>query len=253
MIEQENSVISESELTRYARQVILFGKEGQESLKKARVFIAGAGGLGCPIALYLVAAGVGHIRLVDNDQVDLSNLNRQILHWEKDLGRRKCDSAVEKLKALNSDVILEAFDITISDSNADELVDSADIIVDAMDNFDTRYILNHVALCNKIPLVHGAVRGFDGQVTTIVPEKTACLRCIFPMPPPPEVFPVIGVTPGIIGLIQANEVLKFLLRTGRPLENRLLIWNGLDADLETITITRDPCCEECGEEPSIRK
>jgi molybdopterin/thiamine biosynthesis adenylyltransferase len=241
-------VISEIELTRYARQVILFGKEGQEKLKKARVFIAGAGGLGCPIALYLVAAGVGHIRIVDNDHVDLTNLNRQILHWEKDLGRRKCDSAVEKLKALNSDVILDALDITISDSNAGELVGSADLIVDAMDNFETRYVLNHVACLKKIPLVHGAVRGFDGQATTIVPGKTACLRCIFPRPPPPEVFPVIGVTPGIIGLIQANEVLKYLLRTGRPLENRLLIWNGLDAELDTITITRDPCCEECGEE-----
>jgi adenylyltransferase/sulfurtransferase len=141
--------------------VILFGEEGQEKLKKSRVFIAGAGGLGCPIALYLVAAGVGYIRLVDNDHVDLTNLNRQILHWEKDLGRRKCDSAVEKLKALNSEVILDPLDITINDSNAGELVGSADLIVDAMDNFDTRYILNHVACLKEIPLVHGAVRGFD--------------------------------------------------------------------------------------------
>ena len=235
------------ELTRYARQMILFGKEGQDKLKSARVFIAGVGGLGCPIALYLVAAGVGDIRLVDHDHVDLTNLNRQILHWEKDLGRKKCDSAVEKLKALNSDVILEALDSTISNSNAVDLVGDADIIVDAMDNFETRYILNHVACLKEIPLVHGAIRGFDGQITTIVPGKTACLRCIFPRPPPPEVFPVIGVTSGVIGLIQANEVLKFLLRTGRPLENRLLIWNGLEAELDTITITRDPCCEECGE------
>lgn len=240
-------MIGERELTRYARQMILFGREGQDKLKSARVFIAGVGGLGCPIALYLAAAGVGDIRLVDHDHVDLTNLNRQILHWEKDLGRTKCDSAVEKLKALNSDIILEALDSTISNSNAVDLVGDADIIVDAMDNFETRYILNHVACLKEIPLVHGAIRGFDGQVTTIVPGKTACLRCIFPRPPPPEVFPVIGVTSGVIGLIQANEVLKFLLRTGRPLENRLLIWNGLDAELDTITITRDPCCEECGE------
>ncbi len=246
-------MISESELTRYARQITLFGKEGQEKLKSARVFIAGAGGLGCPIALYLAAAGIGHIRLADNDRVDLTNLNRQILHWERDVGRRKCDSVVEKLKAFNSDVTLEALNVTIDEKNAQDLVGNADLIVDAMDNFDTRYVLNHIARRNEIPLMHGAVRGFDGQATTIMPGKTACLRCIFPRPPPQEVFPVIGVTPGVIGLIQANEVLKYLLGIGKPLENRLLIWNGLEAELETITITRDPCSEECGEKASFKR
>lgn len=226
--------------------MLLFGQEGQERIAESSVFIAGAGGLGCPVALYLATAGVGKITLVDHDTVELSNLNRQVLHWEEDIGRRKSESAAWKLARINSTIAIDARCVTIDESNAAELVGDADLIVDAMDNFGTRYILNRVAIGKGIPLFHGAIRGFDGQVTTVVPGKTACLRCIFPHPPPAEEFPVVGATPGIIGLIQANEVIKYITGAGPDLGNRLLLWNGIDATLETLPLERDPCCTECG-------
>lgn len=239
-------MFSAQELERYKRQILLFGEEGQEKLKKANIVIAGAGGLGSPVSIYLAVAGVGTLTVVDRDVVDRSNLNRQILHRDIDIGRKKVESAQEKLEALNPDIRLNVIDTTIDESNCARLVGNADGIVDAMDNYPTRYLLNEVALSKNIPLFHGAIRGFHGQATTIVPGKTACLRCIFPCAPPQEVFPVVGATPGIIGTIQANEVIKYLVGIGDLLENRLLIWDGMTSRAEEISFSKNPACPTCG-------
>lgn len=225
---------------------MLFGEGGQERLKNATIFIAGAGGLGSPVSIYLAVAGVGRIILVDKDAVERTNLNRQILHHDRDIGRKKTASAEEKLRAINPDITVEVLDTTIDETNVHELVGNADGIVDAMDNFPTRYLLNRVALKMGIPLFHGAIRGLYGQATTVLPGKTACLRCVFPHPPPKEVFPVVGVTPGFIGMVQATEVVKYLVGTGELLANRLLLWDGERAVVEEIALERDPSCEVCG-------
>jgi len=240
-------MISERERERYKRQMLLFGDTGQERLKKAHIFIAGAGGLGSPIALYLAVAGIGTLTVVDNDVVDQSNLNRQILHYDRDIGRKKTASAEEKLRAANPDITVKVIDATIDASNAGALIGNADGIVDAMDNYPIRYLLNDVAITKDIPLFHGGIRGFYGQATTIIPHKTACLRCIFPHAPPQEVVPVVGVTPGLIGMIQATEVLKYLLNDGELLTNRLFIWDGMQAHTEEIALERDPRCAACGD------
>jgi adenylyltransferase/sulfurtransferase len=239
-------MFSQRELERYKRQMMLFGEEGQERLKKAHIFIAGAGGLGSPVSIYLAVAGIGTITIVDMDVVDQTNLNRQILHFNRDIGRKKTASAEEKLRELNPDIIINAIDVKIDDTNAAKLIGRAEGIVDAMDNYPTRYLLNDVAIAKKIPLFHGGIRGFYGQATTIIPGTTPCLKCIFPKPPPKEVFPVMGVTPGIIGTIQANEVIKYLLGSGELLMGRLFIWDGLQAHGEEICVERNPACEACG-------
>ena len=241
-------MLSDRERERYKRQIILFGESGQENLKKAHIFIAGAGGLGSPVSIYLAVAGVGKITLVDKDIVDQSNLNRQILHYDRDIGKKKTLSAEEKLRAINPDITIHAIDTTIDDSNASKLIGNADGIVDAMDNYPTRYLLNDMAQKKKIPLFHGAIRGFYGQVTTIIPGKTACLRCIFPGAPPGEVFPVVGATPGVIGTIQATEVIKYLLGTGDLLTNRLLLWDGMSMHPEEISVERNLSCPSCSHE-----
>jgi len=240
-------MLNEQELQRYQRQLLMFDKEGQERLKRSRVFIAGGGGLGCPIALYLAVAGVGCIDIVDMDAVEQTNLNRQVLHWEKDIGKTKVLSIEEKIRQINPYINVIARHVTITEESVLELVRDADIIVDALDNFSARYLLNRAALQTGVPLVHGAIRGFDGQVMTVIPGKTACLKCAFPHAPPEEVFPVIGVTPGIIGTIQANEVLKFLLHMGESLEGRLLVWDGLNARMDSFKIQRRDQCEACGD------
>lgn len=240
-------MITDRDLKRYDRQIKLFGAEGQEKLKRAKVFIAGAGGLGSPISIYLAAAGIGKIVLVDKDVVELSNLNRQILHTEKDVGAKKALSAREKLVGLNSDISVEAIPETLDEGNVTSLVGDADLIIDAMDNFSTRYLLNRTAVKKMIPFIHGAIYGFHGQATTVLPGKTACLRCVFAQAPPPATFPVIGVTPGIIGLIQATEAIKYLTGTGDLLAGKLLIWDGLKPSMETIDLERDPRCRDCGE------
>lgn len=239
-------MLSDRERERYKRQMMLFGDEGQERLKKASIFIAGAGGLGSPVSIYLAVAGVGTLTVVDKDIVEQTNLNRQILHYDRDIGRKKVASAQEKLEAINPDITINVIDTTIDESNCAQLVGQADGIVDAMDNYPTRYLLNDVAQQKEIPLFHGAIRGFYGQATTIIPKKTACLRCIFPSAPPKEVFPVIGVTPGFIGMIQVNEVLKYLLCKGDLLANRLLIWDGMTAHAEEIAVVKNPACVSCG-------
>jgi adenylyltransferase/sulfurtransferase len=246
-------MFSQRELERYKRQMMLFGNEGQEQLKKSTILIAGAGGIGSPVALYLAVAGIGTIKIVDNDMVEQSNLNRQILHNEHDIGRKKVDSAAETLHAINPDIRVWAIHTTIDPKNAKSLVGNADGIVDAMDNFPTRYLLNDIAIAKKIPLFHGAIRGFYGQATTIIPGKSACLRCIFPKAPPVEVFPVIGVTPGVIGAVQATEVIKYLLNRGELLTNRLFIWDGMRSLAEDVRVEKNPDCEACGTKKERRR
>lgn len=238
-------MLTPKDLKRYDRQIKLLGEAGQEKLKRAKVFIAGAGGLGSPISIYLTAAGIGTITLVDNDTVELSNLNRQVLHGEKDAGRYKVESAEEKLSQINSDIEIEAQNATLTEDNISDLVNDADLIIDAMDNYPVRYLLNRMALSKNIPFIHGAVNGFHGQATTILPGRSACLRCIFRKAPPPSKFPVIGVTPGIIGLVQANEAIKYLTEVGELLDGKLLLWDGLASRTEILEVQRDPKCPEC--------
>jgi molybdopterin/thiamine biosynthesis adenylyltransferase len=241
-------MLTRNERERYDRQIMIqdIGVQGQKALKRSRVLVAGAGGLGSPIAFYLTAAGVGTIRLIDHDQVTLSNLNRQILHGEEDIGRKKIDSATTKLRALNSRVKIEAIAETITEENVSELVQGCDVIVDAMDNLPTRYVLNRCAVEKRIPFFHGAVSGFEGRAMTILPGKTACLRCMYRGPVPQEKFPVIGVAPGMIGIIQATEVIKYLIGTGKLLTNRLLIYDGLELSFTELTVQKNPDCDHCG-------
>jgi len=232
---------------RYDRQIMIrgFGQEGQGRLRQAKVFIAGAGGLGSPVATYLTAAGVGMIRIVDQDRVELNNLNRQVLHWQGDIGKRKVDSATQKLRKLNQEVKIEAIGEMITEANISQLVAGFDLIVDAVDNLPTRYILNKVALEKNIPFFHGAVYGFEGRAMTIIPGETACLRCVYRGVIPEEKFPVIGVTPAVIGCIQATEVIKYIVGIGQLLTNRLLVYDGLNMRFTEFRLKRDPNCEHC--------
>jgi adenylyltransferase/sulfurtransferase len=238
-------MLSDDEKIRYSRQIRLFGEQGQERLKRTSVFIAGAGGLGSVIALYMAAAGFGKIRICDFDAVDLSNLNRQILHTSADVGRYKAVSAHETMTGINPEIEVEALTETITQESIGELLQGCDLIMDGMDNFPVRYILNRAALERKIPLFHGAISGYQGQATTIIPEKTACISCIFPRAPPDSVFPALGATCGIIGSIQVTEAVKYVTGTGRLLENRLLLWDGLSGSLDEMAFERNPACLEC--------
>jgi len=241
-------MFTKGELKRYDRQIMIpgLGKKGQEKLKKAQVFICGAGGLGSPIAIYLAAAGIGSIKIADHDRVELSNLNRQILHWEEDIGRKKIDSARDKLNKLNTSIKLEIIHETIDEENVLQMLDGVDAIADAMDNFQTRYILNKAAIEKNIPFFHGAVNGFEGRVMDIIPGKTACLRCMYHGPIPSEKFPVIGVTPAIIGSIQAMEIIKYIVGIGELLVDRLLVFDGLYMEFKEFKVKKNPECEHCG-------
>jgi adenylyltransferase/sulfurtransferase len=242
-------MLTKEELERYDRQIILygFGEERQEKLKKARVLIAGTGGLGSPISIYLAVAGVGNISIVDHDTVELRNLNRQILHWQENIKKKKTDSAVDKLRRLNPDVNIEGIDETITKENIGQLAADADIIVDAMDNLPTRYILNKVAIDKNIPFVHGAIYGFEGRVMTVIPGKSACLNCVYHgVSVPKEKFPVIGITPAVIGCIEATEVIKYITGMGSLLTDRLLNYDALNMTFTEFAVKRDPDCEHCG-------
>ena len=241
-------MLTPEELERYERQILIegFGEKGQERLKQSKVFVAGAGGLGSPVSIYLIAAGVGTMRIVDHDRVELSNLNRQVLHWDEDVGKTKIDSASDKLKRLNQNVKIEAIEETITEANVSKLVAGFDLIVDAMDNLPTRYILNKAAIENNLPFFHGAVYGFEGRATTIIPGETACLKCLYHGVLPGEKFPVIGVTPAVIACIQATEVIKYIVGIGELLINRLLVFDGLDMKFTELKVRKDPDCEHCG-------
>lgn len=232
---------------RYERQVSLqeIGEAGQENLKNARIAIIGAGGLGAAVIPYLAAAGIGYLRIIDKDFVVPSNLNRQLLHWEKDLGRAKVESATEKVKSLNSEIAIEGFNQSFVEGTAEKLLENIDLVVDCLDNFPTRYILNDWAMKLEIPFIHGACRGWEGRVTVIVPNKTPCLRCIVPTPPRPEVFPIIGVTAGLLGMIQATEAIKRILNRPNTLEGRWLIYDGDALKFRIIETDRETFCTKC--------
>ncbi len=238
--------MNDFEREKYNRQMLLFGEKGQEKLKNSKVLVAGAGGLGSPVSTYLAIAGIGKIILADFDSVDVSNLNRQFLHHEKDIGRLKVESAKEKLLSMNSDIEVETISEMLTESNLDSLIPECDVIIDALDNLETRHMLNRLAVKRRVPLIHGAVTGYDGQVTTIVPGKTPCFYCIFPRISKKEVFPILGTTSGIIGSIQVNEAIKFLTGQGRLLEGRLLFWNGLSGNFSEISLSKLNNCPICG-------
>ena len=241
--------LTTAEQQRYDRQMLIreVGRAGQKRLKKAGVVIAGAGGLGSPIAMYLAAAGVGHLRLIDCDTVETTNLNRQLLHWQTDVGRPKSESAIDKLTQLNPDIQIEVRSIKIDADNASELVAGCNAVVDALDNLATRYIVNRAAVSHGIAFFHGAVNGFEGRAMTILPGQSACLRCLYKGPVPKGVTPVIGVTPGIIGTIQATEVIKFLLGKGDLLTNRMIHYDGLAMAFDEFQVRRNPDCDHCGD------
>jgi molybdopterin-synthase adenylyltransferase len=240
-------LLTPNERKRYDRQIMImgFGEEGQLRLKKARVVICGTGGLGSAVAIYLAAAGIGTIRLIDHDLVESSNLNRQILHWERDIGREKVISAAEKLRQFNSCLEVEAVYEMITESSASRLVDGFDLIVDAMDNLTTRYLLNHIALNLNLPFFHGAIHGFEGRVMTVIPGKSACLGCVYRGNVPKGKFPAIGVTPAVVGCIQATEVIKYIVGIGRLLTDRLLVYDGLNMNFTELKVKRDPNCKFC--------
>jgi len=240
-------MLNQAEKERYARQIRLFGEEGQEKLKTSSVFIAGAGGLGSVVSIYMAAAGFGKIRIVDCDSVELSNLNRQVLHGSDDVGRRKARSAEETLQGINPEIEVEAIVETIDEESIDRLLKDCDLIMDAMDNFPTRYLLNRAAQQRNIALFHGAICGFQGQATTVIPGRSACLRCIFPRAPPASTFPAIGSTCGVIGSIQVTEAVKYVLGSGELLTDRLVLWDGLNSCMDEVACERDSSCRDCSE------
>jgi adenylyltransferase/sulfurtransferase len=248
------------ELQRYSRHLIMpeVTSEGQNRLKAARVLCIGAGGLGSPAALYLAAAGVGTIGIVDFDDVDLSNLQRQILHGTKDIGRGKLESAKDRLHDINPQIEIELHKCRFSSENASQLVTQYDVVVDGSDNFPTRYLSNDVCVFARKPNVYGSVFRFEGQTTVFAPHLGGpCYRCLFPEPPPPESVPncaqagVLGVLPGIIGMLQAIETLKLILGIGDPLVGRLLHFDALKVKFRELNLRRDPQCPVCGENPTI--
>jgi len=239
---------------RYQRHLLLpeVGEVGQQKLLDSKVLLLGAGGLGSPAAMYLAAAGVGTIGIIDMDVVDESNLQRQILHNMERIGDRKVDSAKKTLTAMNPDVDVATYDVRLGADNVLEVIDGYDVIVDGTDNFPTRYLVNDASLVKRIPVVHGSIFRFEGQVTVFDPYNGPCYRCMIPEPPPAELAPscseagVLGVLPGIVGSIQALEAMKMLLHLGDPLIGRLLAYDALDESFRTFKVRRDPECAACG-------
>ena len=252
--------LDDAKRRRYSRHLLIpeVGEEGQQKLLDSRVLLIGAGGLGSPAGLYLAAAGVGTIGIVDDDAVDETNLQRQIVHSTERLGDAKADSAKRTLEALNPDVAVKVFKERLTSDNVDRILGEGwDVIVDGADNFPTRYLLNDASVWHRIPVVHGSIFRFEGQATVFKPHEGPCYRCLFPQPPPPELAPscaeggVLGVLPGVIGSLQANEALKLALGIGDPLVGRLLIFDALQGTFTEIALRRDPDCPVCGENPTI--
>jgi len=253
-------VLSSEQRSRYSRHLLIpeVGEDGQQRLLDARVLLVGAGGLGSPASLYLAAAGVGTLGIVDADVVDESNLQRQIVHATDRIGEPKVLSAKRTVEALNPDVRVVPFHERLTSENVERiLADGWDVIVDGADNFPTRYLVNDASVWHGIPVVHGSIFRFEGQVTVFSPGEGPCYRCLFPQPPPPELAPscaeggVLGVLPGIIGSIQASEALKLILQRGDTLAGRLLLFDALGTTLDEVTVPRDPDCPVCGESPTI--
>jgi sulfur-carrier protein adenylyltransferase/sulfurtransferase len=247
------------QLERYSRHLLIpeVGIAGQQKLLASKVLLVGAGGLGSPSSYYLAAAGVGTLGIVDSDVVDATNLQRQILHSSERIGEPKVDSAKRTLEALNPDVRVIPYRDRLTSANIDQVIADYDVIVDGADNFPTRYLLNDASIKWRKPVVHGSIYRFEGQVTVFKPFEGPCYRCLFHEPPPPELAPscaeagVLGVLPGVIGTIQANEVLKLLLGVGEPLVGRYLLFDALEASFREVKLRRDPKCPACGEHPTI--
>jgi sulfur-carrier protein adenylyltransferase/sulfurtransferase len=242
---------------RYSRHLLLpeVGTEGQEKLLDAKVLLLGAGGLGSPAALYLAAAGVGTLGIVDDDTVDLSNLQRQVIHTSDRVGMPKVDSAEQTIHALNPDVNVQKYPVRLGPDNIMDILPDYDIVVDGLDNFPTRYLLNDASVRLRIPVVSAAILGFDGQLSVFKPYDGPCYRCLFPTPPPPELAPscgangVLGVLPGTMGLLQATEVIKLIIDAGDPAIGRLLMYDALAATITEVKVRRDPECPVCSREP----
>ena len=252
---------TEDQINRYSRHIILkeVGGKGQKKLLESKVFMIGAGGLGSPIGFYLAAAGVGTIGIADGDVVDHSNLQRQILHSTKDVDKSKSLSAKETLEALNPDIKVVPYQERLTSKNIMDIIKDYDVIVDGSDNFPTRYLTNDACVLLNKPLSHGSIFRFEGQVTTFVPGEGPCYRCLFESPPPAEFVPscqesgVLGVLAGVIGTIQATEVVKLILGKGDVLNGRLLLYNSLKMEFRTVNLRQNPECPVCGENPTIKE
>ena len=254
--------LTQAQLDRYSRHILLqeVGEKGQERLLKSRVLLLGAGGLGSPAALYLGAAGVGTIGLIDADVVDMSNLQRQVLHGASTVGKPKVESGKQRLLDLNPDVNVVTYQERLTSENIDRVFDEGwDVIVDGLDNFPTRYLVNDASVWKNIPVVHGSIFRFDGQVTTFKPRVGPCYRCLYPEPPPAHLAPscseagVLGILPGVVGTVQATEAIKVVLGIGEPLIGRLWMYDSLGMKFRTLKLRRDPSCPVCGDNPTITK
>jgi adenylyltransferase/sulfurtransferase len=223
-----------------------WGDVGQQRLRDATVAVTGVGGLGCPVSIYLAAAGVGRLVLIDRDVFELSNLNRQVLGWDDDIGKPKAEVARRKLAELNPEIEVEARVLTITPDNVAAQIQGCDVVVDAMDNWATRFTLNDACVARRIPYVHAGIYGFNGQAMTVVPGEGPCLRCIIPVQPPEMTnFPVIGATPGLFAMVEVMETLKLIVGLGEPLVGRLLIFNGEDMSSNVVEVRRNPQCPVC--------
>ncbi len=247
------------QLERYSRHILLqdVGVEGQEKLLEAKVLIVGAGGLGCPAALYLAAAGVGTIGIVDNDVVEISNLQRQIAHFTDDIGRSKVESARAKMLEINPELDIRAYNLCLNAANIRGIISKYDFVIDGTDNFPTKFLVNDACVMENISLSHGGILRFDGQTTTIVPNESACYRCSFRTPPPPNAVPtcsqagVLGAVAGMLGTIQATEALKFITGVGTLLTNTLLSFNAKTMAFRKVNLRKQADCPVCGDNPSI--
>lgn len=257
-VKQDMNLTSE-QLTRYSRHFILpeIGEEGQKKLLQSKVLLIGSGGLGSPIALYLAAAGVGTLGLVDFDKVDLSNLQRQIIHTNDSIGTPKIDSAEKRIKAMNPDTNVIKYETKLTKDNAMEIIKDFDLVVDGTDNFPTRYLTSDACVFLNKPNIYGSIFRFDGLATVFKPDEGPCYRCLYPDPPPPGMVPscaeggVLGILPGIIGLIQATEAVKILVGIGRTLVGRLMVYDALEMTFRELKLRKDPNCPVCGENPTI--
>ena len=242
------TMLGKDDLIRYSRQLSIKGwsRQIQEKLKGSTVFIAGAGGLGSPVLLYLASAGVGRIRICDYDRVELSNLNRQILHSDRRIGRYKVKSAEERVREINPNVEIIPLREKISRKNTKALIEDADVLLDCLDNYDARHHLNRIAVYNALPLIHAGIEAFRGQITFLHPPETSCLACFIPRKIKKESVPVLGATAGVIGALQATEAIKYLVGLNSNLKDRLLIYDGLAMTLDSIRLKRNPKCRICG-------
>lgn len=240
-------MLTHSEIERYDRQIRLLGINGQLKLKKAKVLVVGVGGLGSPAAVYLVASGIGTVFLIDSEDVELSNLNRQILHWTRDVGRPKVLSALEKLRELNPNVLVEAIKCRVNEELMRRFIAKVDLVIDALDNWEARFVINRICVMSRKPFIHAGIYGLYGQLLVVVPGKTPCLQCLIPKPPSEvKPFPVLGTTPGIMAMLQVTEAIKLLTGYGIPALDKLIVYDGYSMSFNELKVSRRVNCPVCG-------